>query len=105
MLLPHLAKPILLPESQYRDYEIPEIAPVNHYHQFVDAVLGKAQVSAPFGYSAPLTEAVLLGPLATRFPNSTLEWNAAKLRFTNLADANGHIRRKYRAGWNVKGLG
>lgn len=105
MLLPHLGKPVLLPEAQYKDYAVPEIEPANHYFQFVDAVLGKGQTSAPFAYSAALTEAVLLGPVATRFPHSTLEWNAAKSRFGNSAEASRHIRRKYRAGWKVKGLG
>ncbi len=43
-----------------------------HYHQFVDACLGKATTSAPFSYSAKLTETILLGIIAGRFPNETL---------------------------------
>jgi predicted dehydrogenase len=35
---------------------------------FVDAVLGTTKASAPFDYSGPLTEGVLLGTIATRFP-------------------------------------
>ncbi len=104
MLLPHRADPILLPEPQYRDFKAPAIEPANHYFQFVDAVLGKVQASAPFSYAAPLTEAVLLGPLATRFPHTTLEWNAPKMKFRNSAEANRYLRRPYRAGWRVKGL-
>jgi len=46
---------------------------------------------------------VLLGPLATRFPNTTLEWNAAKMKFDN-SEANRYVRRVYRKGWEVKGL-
>src|SRR5690606_3740621 len=30
-----------------------------HYHQFVDACLGKAEVSAPFEYGSRLTETIL----------------------------------------------
>ncbi len=105
MLLPHRDKPVLLPEAQYSDFEAPVIEPANHYFQFVDAVLGNGLASAPFSYSAPLTEAVLLGPLAARFPNATLEWSAAKMKFKNSAEASRHVRRKYRAGWKVKGLG
>jgi len=104
MLLPHIGKPILLPEDQYREIAFPEIEPANHYLEFVDAVLGKARASTSFDYSGPLTEAVLLGPVATRFPNTTLEWNAAKMKFRNSKEANRWVRRKYREGWRVKGL-
>jgi hypothetical protein len=69
----------------------------------VEAVLGNGNTSASFDYSGPLTEAVLLGPLATRFPNTTLEWNGAKAKFSNAA-ANEFLRRKYRPGWSVSGL-
>lgn len=104
MLLPHVAMPRLFPEEQHRDLALPRTEAANHYHQFVDAVLGKARASTAFDYSGPLTEAVLLGPAATRFPNTTLEWNAAKLRFRNSAEANRYVRRAYRKGWSVKGL-
>ena len=84
---------------------MPQEEPVNHYFQFVDAVMGNGKASAPFEYSGPLTESVLLGPLATRFPNTTLEWNAEKMKFRNSAEADGYLRRRYRSGWGVKGLG
>jgi predicted dehydrogenase len=104
LLVPHVAKPALFPEQQYRDFTIPVITPVNHYHQFVDAVLGKGTASAPFDYSAALTEVVLLGVLSTRFPRTTLEWNAAKMKFGNSPEASRLLRSKYRSGWRVKGL-
>ena len=68
------------------------------------AVTGNGKTTTPFDYSGPLTEAVLLGPLATRFPKPTLEWNSAKLKFANSPEANRYVRTKYRQGWNVKGL-
>jgi predicted dehydrogenase len=104
MLLPHTAMPILLPQDQYKDHAVPQIEAVNHYHEFVDAVLGKTTTSTTFDYSGPLTEAVLLGPLATRFPRTTLEWDGRKLRFRNSKEATAFVRRKYRDGWKVKGL-
>jgi hypothetical protein len=69
----------------------------------VDAILGKGQTSANFDYAGPLTEAVLLGSVASRFRNTTLDWNAKKMTF-NVKDANQFVRRKYRKGWDVKGL-
>ena len=105
MLLPHVGMPVLLPENQFSGFEMPSLDNQNHYFQFADAVLGNGKTSAGFDYSGPLTEAVLLGPLATRFPNTTLEWNSAKMRFKNSHEAERYLRRQYRDGWRVKGLG
>jgi len=104
ILLPHVERPILLPEGQFRDFKMPTVQSANHYHQFINAILGKSQTSAGFDYSGPLTEAVLLGGVATHFPKTTLEWDAAKLSFRNTPDADRIIRRTYRKGWEVRGL-
>jgi predicted dehydrogenase len=104
MLLPHVARPVLLPERDFRDYEMPRVEEANHYHQFVNAVQGQGRTSASFDYSGPLTEAVLLGGVASHFPQTTLEWDSAKLSFRNTPDANRLIRRTYRKGWEVNGL-
>lgn len=104
MILPHIGMPILLPEDQFKDFSIPTFETTDHYHEFVDAVLGKTTTSTTFDYSGPLTEAVLLGPLATRFPKTTLEWEGRRLRFRNSKEATAFVRRKYRNGWKVKGL-
>ena len=96
--------PVLLPEADFQGYQIPALEPQNHYFQFAEAVLGKKKTTTQFDYSGPLTESVLLGPLATHFPQTTLEWNAAKMKFTNSSEATSLVRRSYRAGWQVKGL-
>jgi hypothetical protein len=83
---------------------MPEVKGANHWHQFVDAILGKDKTQAHFGYAGPLTESVLLGSVATRFPKATLDWNAAKVKFTNVKEANQFLRRTYRKGWEVEGL-
>ena len=46
---------------------------------------------------------MLLGRVATRFPQTTLLWNAKKLTF-DVKEATQLVRRKYRKGWEVKGL-
>jgi hypothetical protein len=104
MLLPHIAGPKLLPADQFKDYPKPKVSGNDHWQQFVEACRGNGKTAASFDYSGPLTEAVLLGSVATRFPKTTLEWNGADLKFTNLADANQYVRRQYRKGWEVKGL-
>jgi predicted dehydrogenase len=104
MIVPHVARPILLPEENYRDFEYPKLATSDHYHQFVDAVRGMGKTLASFDYSGPLTEAVLLGGVASRFKGETLEWDAKGLKVTNLDDANQFLRRTYRKGWETAGL-
>jgi hypothetical protein len=53
----------------------------DHYHQFVDACLGKDECSASFAYAARLTESILLGVIANRFPKKTLHWDITSARF------------------------
>ncbi len=101
---PYIAAPVLLPEDRFRDYRMPRPGGENHYLQFVEAVRGNGRTSTPFSYAGNLTEAVLLGCLATRFVKTTLNWDAAKLQITNNKDANTHVRRRYRKGWAVNGL-
>jgi predicted dehydrogenase len=104
MVIPHIALPALLPESKFGDFKPPAVEGADHWKQFVDAVRGEGKTSAGFDYSGPLTESVLLGSVASRFPNTTLQWDAAKLRFTNVSEANQYVRRTYRKGWEVEGL-
>ena len=103
LLLPHVARPQLYPNSQFKDFTFPKVDAHNHWTQFADACRGNGQTSASFDYAGPLTETVLLGGAATRFPRATLEWNAAELKF-DLAEATQLLRRKYRKGWEVEGL-
>jgi predicted dehydrogenase len=104
LIVPHVAMPILLPDAKFKGFKRPEVKGANHWHQFVDAVRGVGKTSANFDYAGPLTEAVLLGSVATRFPQTTLEWSGKKLKFTNVKEANQFVGRRYRKGWETKGL-
>jgi predicted dehydrogenase len=101
---PYFETPILLPAERFHDTKLPNPGGKDHYLEFVDACRTHGRTSAPFDYSGPLTESVLLGCLATRFPRTTLEWDAAHLKVTNLDEANRFVRRRYRKGWEVNGL-
>jgi predicted dehydrogenase len=101
---PYIAAPVLLPAEKFKGRELPKPGAENHYLQFVEACRGNGQTSTPFDYSGPLTESVLLGCLATRFPQTTLEWDAASLKVSNVTEANRFVRRSYRKGWEVAGL-
>lgn len=105
MLLPHVSDPVLFPQEKFRDYKPPQVENQNHYHQWVDACRGQGKTSASFAYAGPLTEALLLGVVANRFPDTQLDWDAAALRVTNLPEANKLIKREYRAEFKVGALG
>jgi predicted dehydrogenase len=104
MLLPHVGEPMLFPEEKFVDVSRPDVEDGNHYHEWVNACLGEGTTNASFSYAGPLTEALLLGVVANRFPESKLEWDAENLRVTNLAEANQLLRREARAEFSVPGL-
>ncbi|MCA9163145.1 MAG: Gfo/Idh/MocA family oxidoreductase [Planctomycetales bacterium] len=104
MLLPHVGEAVLFPEEKFKDYQRPDVENGNHYHQWVDACLGKGETSASFAYAGPLTEALLLGVVANRFPEQQLNWDAEKLQVTNLPEANALLKRDYRDEFKVTGL-
>ena len=79
-------------EEPIRDYDLEG---KNHYHEFVDACLGKATCSAPFSYAARLTETILLGVIASRFPGKTLHWNKDTQSFKE-KEANKFLDAPYR---------
>lgn len=107
LLLPHFQQlPRLIVDGKYEEFDVEPFklgAPVKdyageskkHYHQFVDACLGKDECSAPFEYSARLTETILLGVIAGRFPNQTLNWDNEKALFAE-KKANKYLGGKYR---------
>lgn len=94
----------LLPRSSFDRGSVERVPEKNHYQEFTRAILGETKTTSHFDYACPLTETVLLGNLALRFPGKKLAWSAADLKVTNHEAANRFIRRKYREGWEVKGL-
>ncbi len=103
--VPHVATPRLFPLEKFRDYKLPEVAGTHHWSDWAEACVGgPGKPTAGFDYSGPLTEAVLLGSVAVRFPQTTLAWDSAHLQFTNEKAANAFVRRSYRKGWAVAGL-
>ncbi|MCH2177400.1 MAG: Gfo/Idh/MocA family oxidoreductase [Mariniblastus sp.] len=104
MVLPHVGEALLFPEDKFKDQVRPEVGDLNHYHQWVDACHGNGETSADFSYSGPLTEALLLGVVANRFPGETLQWDAENMSVTNLAAANQLLQSQYRKDFTVENL-
>ena len=105
LILPHIAEPQVFNLDGTIMEKLPEkVASTNHFHDWIDAAIGqKEQAGAPFEYSAPLTEAVLLGTVINRWPEMAFDWDAANCKFAGdsaeAAEANALLRPKYRAGW------
>ncbi len=55
---------------------------------------------ANFEYAAPFTEAMLLGNLALR-SRQTIEWDSARLRVVNSAEAQRYVDKEYRRGFEL----
>jgi hypothetical protein len=66
----------------------------------VDACLGDGKTTSHFGYAGPLTEAVLLGVVAVRFPGERLQWDPRSAQITNHSQANGRLTKNYRKDWS-----
>jgi predicted dehydrogenase len=105
MLLPHIGNPQFFDnDNQMQRVRLPQLPAIDHYHQWADAALGEGVASANFSYAGKLTESLLLGCVANRFPDEELQWDAANLKFTNKPEANQIIRRTYRKGFEVENL-
>lgn len=104
MFLPQPGAPRLYPAERFHGFTLPEVENGDHWSLWVDACLNGGHPQASFDYSGPLTEMVLLGCVALRFPQATLQWDAPNLRFTNESSANQFLRRVYRPGWTMAGL-
>jgi hypothetical protein len=92
--------PILFPEEKFREFQKPSVPRRNHYHHFVDACLGGEKTESNFAQTGPMAEAIILGTVAVRVPDTKLEWNPATLK-ANHAGANKLLQRQYRAGWEA----
>jgi predicted dehydrogenase len=99
MVLPHWSAPQLFPVENFKDYKLPEMDALNHYTSWVEASLGDGKTTSNFNYAGPLTEAVLLGVVAIRFPHHELRWNSQAARICNHSGANARLSKNYRRCW------
>jgi len=111
LLLPHFMQlPRLIVGGKYETLDLEEIGKTFgpepsvrsyeqeghlHYHQFIDACMGRGECSAPFSYASRLTETILLGVVANRFPDKTLKWENEDSAFLH-EEANRYLEASYR---------
>ncbi len=103
LVIPHVEAPRLYPAEKYATgYQMADDQ--DHYHGWIDGCLSGKQPSADFGYGALLTETILMGNIAVRYPNEELLWDSQNLKITNKPEANKWLTREYREGWDIKKL-
>jgi predicted dehydrogenase len=95
----------LLPEKQFEGFAPPKPTladSIGHHKEWLEACRRNDPTATlcHFGYSGPLTEAVLLGGVAYR-AGKELEWDAAGLKPVNAPEADALIRPAVRKGWRV----
>ena len=78
----------------------------NHYREFVEACLAGDldKCGSKLSYAAPLTEALLIGCIALRFPGEELVFDAKKMCFTNKPEANAFLKAPKRGDWDFAKL-
>jgi len=99
--VPHPSGPQFFPKEDFQGLERPKLKGVDHYMQWTNACKGEGKTSSHFNYAATLTEMVLLGALAQRFPGQKLDWDGEGMKVTNFAAANAFVRREYRKEFKI----
>ncbi len=102
---PNGNSPRIISEAKMREYERPPktLARVvgSHEQNWIEACKGGVPATSNFDYAGGLTETVLLGNLALRFPGETLDWDGPNLKVLNILAANDLIQPRYRKGWSL----
>ena len=73
----------------------------NHEQSWAEACKGGEPACSNFDYSGLLTETVVMGNLAIKYPNRKLKWDGENMKVTNFPEANDFVRMNYRAGWEI----
>jgi hypothetical protein len=98
----------LLPVAKMADYRMPAqllTRSPGHMRDFIRACKGGDPACSNFNVAAPFVEWMLLGVIALRCPGK-LQYDPAKMRFTNNEKANQYLKPTFRKGWEfhtVKG--
>jgi len=93
----------LIPVEKMRDYQFPPeflTRSPGHYRDWIRACKGGDPACSNFNVASPFVEWMLLGVIALRVEGK-LEWDAAKMKFTNNAEANKYLKPTFRKGWTL----
>ena len=93
----------LYPKEKFANYTPPPPTiprSIGHHAEWLLACKTGSPTTCNFGYSGPLSEAVLLGTVAYR-TGKRIEWDAENLRATNCPEAERFLHNEYRKGWTL----
>jgi len=77
--------------------EVPKTT--NHWHDWIDACLGRGQARAPFERAALMCEALAIGAVASRYVGKTLKYDPKAFAFEGVSDSHEHLAPTWRTGW------
>ena len=99
----HNSKIFLYPESKFSNFEgPPQTLPRSgsHEREWIAACKGGPKSMSNFDYAAPLIEFLMLGNVATQFPQE-LTFDPSTCKIVNHQEANAALQREYRRGWSL----
>ncbi|MEO2049110.1 MAG: Gfo/Idh/MocA family oxidoreductase [Pirellulales bacterium] len=103
MLLSDYGKHVMLPETNFQDYQPPTpFIPDSPGQQaeWLLACQNGTPTASPFSYAGPLTEANHLGNVAYRV-GKKIHWDRVNLKATDCPEADPYLRRQPRTGWSL----
>ena len=76
----------------------------NHYREFVEACQANdpSRCGSKLAYAAPLTEALLIGCIALRYPGEELVFDPKAMKFVNKPEANEFLKVPKRGSWEFR---
>jgi predicted dehydrogenase len=72
-----------------------------HNQEWFDMMNGKRAAYSNFDIAAYLTEIILLGCVAMRVGNKTMEWDGPNMKSPNCPEAAQFVKREFRSGWKL----
>ena len=91
----------LLPVEKMKDYRFPPeflTRSPGHYRDWIRAAKAAIRRARTSRCPVPFTEWIVMAVIALRV-DGKLEWDPAKMRFTNSNEANKYVKPFYRKGW------
>jgi len=91
----------LVPAAKMKGYKLPAqvlTRSPGHYADWIRACKGGEPACSNFSVAGPFAQWVLMGLIALKI-EGPLHWDAAGERFSNSAEANRHLKPRFRRGW------
>lgn len=102
----HSVKVTALPKEKFQDIEtnrpLRSAGSKGIYVDWMEACRGgKPDILANFDHGGPLSELLMIGNIATLFPETPLSYDPVAGRITDLPEANQRLGFEYRQGWRI----